>query len=203
MKSIQFNNEVFFPSKVICIGKNYAAHIEEMQSEVPEQPVIFIKPNSAISDDVLFNEQDRIDYEAEISFLVSDGKYVAVAFGLDLTKRLVQKKLKTSGLPWERAKAFDNSAVFSKFVALDCSLSALRLELWINETLTQSANYELMLTKPSAIKDEIESFLTLEDNDVVMTGTPKGVGPIQLGDVFVGRILANEHLLVEQSWEVK
>jgi len=203
MNSIRFNDEDVYPSKVVCIGKNYVEHIRELNDNIPENPVIFIKPNSAISDQVLFNDQESVHYEAEISFLIRNNQYVGVGIGLDLTKREVQNQLKAAGLPWERAKAFDNSAVFSNFVIFDCTVSNLRLEFWINGELRQHANYELMLTKPIAIRNEIQSFLTLEDNDVVMTGTPKGVGPIHTGDVLLGRIFDNEHLIIEHSWVVQ
>lgn len=203
MKSVNYNNELVYPSKIVCIGKNYVEHIAELNDVASEQPIIFIKPNSALSDRLYFCHEDSVDYEAEISFLVRNGQYVAVAFGLDLTKRQVQNQLKQSGLPWERAKAFDRSAVFSQFVPFECTVANLRLELWINEELRQYANYELMLTKPLALRDEIQSFISLADNDIVMTGTPKGVAPIQLGDIFVGRIFDNDKLLVEQTWTVE
>jgi 2-keto-4-pentenoate hydratase/2-oxohepta-3-ene-1,7-dioic acid hydratase in catechol pathway len=194
MNSVLFNDESVYPSKLVCIGKNYAAHIEEMGSVVSEQPVVFVKPNSAISNEVIYNQIDSIDYEAELCFMMHGNKFVAVAFGLDLTKRAVQKQLKSAGLPWERAKAFDGSAVFSPFISFDCALSDLRLEFWVNGVQEQTAHYDLMLTKPNEIKAEIESFMTLENYDVIMTGTPKGVAPIKIGDKLVGQVFADNVL---------
>jgi len=203
MKSIKFNKKDIYPSKIICIGRNYVDHIEELNNEVPTEPVIFLKPNSSISEDVSFNNNDAIHYEGEISFLVQSGKLVGVRFGLDLTKREVQSRLKAKGLPWERAKAFDKSAIFSEFVSFHGDCQNLRMELYINEVLVQKAGYDLMLNKPDEILNEAGSFLSFEDGDLIMTGTPKGVGPIKVGDRFSGKIFKNEQLLVEGNWVVK
>lgn len=203
MKSIKLDGQDIYPSKIICIGRNYVNHIEELDNEIPTDPVIFIKPNSSISSDIYFNENDAIHFEGEMSFLVHSGKLFGVGFGLDLTKREVQSKLKNKGLPWERAKSFDKSAVFSEFVSFDGSILDLRMELHLNGSLIQEAGYDLMLNKPDSILNEIESFLSLEDGDLIMTGTPKGVGAIMMGDTFLGRIFENERLIVEGSWVVK
>lgn len=108
MKPVKFDGRNVYPSKIVCIGRNYVEHIEELNNEIPKEPVIFIKPNSAISNDIYFNKKDVIHFEGEISFLVKSDKPIGVGFGLDLTKREVQSKLKAKGLPWERAKSFDN-----------------------------------------------------------------------------------------------
>lgn len=202
MNSITINNKQLCPSKIICIGRNYVDHIKELNNDIPNEPVIFMKPNSSVSDELRFNTQDAIHYEGEISFLVQAGKLSAVGFGLDLTKRDIQTQLKTKGLPWERAKAFDGSAVFSEFVDFE-SINDLRLELFINDRLIQSGGYNLMLYKPDDVYKEISSFMTLEDGDVIMTGTPKGVGKINIGDVFLGKIFSKDKLLVQHSWTVK
>lgn len=202
MKSIRLDGKDIQPSKIICIGRNYVAHIEELNNEVPTEPVIFMKPNSAISSEI-YTATDAIHYEGEISFLMLSGKIYAVGFGLDLTKRDIQSVLKTKGLPWERAKAFDNSAVFSEFVAFNGDISELRMELLINDKLVQQGGYELMLNKPNTIVSEINKFLSFEDGDLIMTGTPKGVGIINAGDVFVGKIYEKDNLLVENHWLVK
>jgi 2-keto-4-pentenoate hydratase/2-oxohepta-3-ene-1,7-dioic acid hydratase in catechol pathway len=135
--------------------------------------------------------------------MVGGGLLTAVGFGLDLTKRQIQSSLKASGLPWERSKAFDGSAVFSNFVKLDTDMSELTLELHINEHLVQEGGYDLMINKPAEILSEVKSFLSLEDGDLIMTGTPKGVGRISPGDRLCGKIFANENLLVEADWTVK
>jgi len=203
MKSVKFDGQDVYPSKIICVGRNYVAHIEELNNEIPAEPVIFLKPNSSLSNDILFNENEAIHFEGEISFLVRSGKLFGVGFGLDLTKREVQSKLKAKGLPWERAKSFDKSAVFSEFVKFDGSIPDLRMELHINGSLIQKAGYDLMLNKPNSILDEVNSFLSLEDGDLIMTGTPEGVGIVQVGDIFSGKIFENEKLIVEGSWIVK
>jgi 2-keto-4-pentenoate hydratase/2-oxohepta-3-ene-1,7-dioic acid hydratase in catechol pathway len=200
MKSITLNGQVIYPSKIICIGRNYVAHIEELKNEIPTEPVIFIKPNSAISNDLCIHEKDEIHYEGEITFLVQSGKLIAVGFGLDLTKRDIQSQLKTKGLPWERAKCFDKSAVFSEFVTFNGKIEELRMELLINGKLIQQANYDLMLHKPQSLLDEISTFLSLEDGDLIMTGTPKGVGKVNSGDLFTGKVFEGDTLLVESSW---
>jgi 2-keto-4-pentenoate hydratase/2-oxohepta-3-ene-1,7-dioic acid hydratase in catechol pathway len=202
MKFVKLNGQDVYPSKIVCVGRNYVDHIEELDNEAPTEPVIFIKPNSALANEIYFNENDAIHYEGEISFLIRSGKLFAVGFGLDLTKREIQSGLKAKGLPWERAKAFDNSAVLSEFVSFDGMMVDLRMELFINGNLVQQAGYDLMLNKPDKILREVNSFLSLEDSDVIMTGTPGGVGAIQVGDVFLGKIFENQQLIVEGSWVV-
>jgi len=203
INSVNFQNKKYYPSKIICIGRNYVEHIKELGNEVPSEPVIFIKPNSAISSSLYLHDTDSIHYEGEISLLVESGNFIGVGFGLDLTKRAVQSILKKKGLPWERAKAFDNSAVFSDFVPLTEPVSQLRMELCINEQVVQKADYSLMLNKPDALLNEINTFLSLEDSDIIMTGTPKGVGQVSPQDVFVGKIFSGDTLLVKHSWSVK
>jgi 2-keto-4-pentenoate hydratase/2-oxohepta-3-ene-1,7-dioic acid hydratase in catechol pathway len=200
MNSIKVNNKSVIPSKVVCIGRNYVDHIKELNNETPSQPVIFMKPNSAITNEISYNEVDEIHYEGEICFTIKNGQIDTVGFGLDLTKREVQSKLKAKGLPWERAKAFDGSAVLSDFVKIDGTIEELYLELYINDTLTQKGGVELMLYKPDEIIKEISSFCTLEDGDVIMTGTPKGVGKIPEGAIFKGKIFNKEKLLVDVKW---
>ncbi|MAG76785.1 MAG: 2-keto-4-pentenoate hydratase [Colwelliaceae bacterium] len=199
MKSIKFNGKEIQPSKVVCVGRNYVEHIKELNNEMPTEPVIFIKPNSAISNNLHTNETEEIHYEGEICFLINNGQIQGVGFGLDLTKRKVQSTLKNKGLPWERAKAFDKSAVFSEFV--DCGeLQSYRMELYINNELIQVANYDLMIHKPDALLNDITQFLTLEDGDIIMTGTPKGVGVVKLGDKFTAKLFSNDNLIIESSW---
>ncbi len=129
MKSVRLNGNEVFPSKIVCIGRNYVEHIRELGNEIPTEPVIFIKPNSAIAENIHSNDSEEIHFEGEISFMVRSGELAAVGFGLDLTKRNLQSRLKAKGLPWERAKAFDGAAVFSEFVSFDGGINDLRLEL--------------------------------------------------------------------------
>ena len=201
--TISFQGDEISPSKIVCIGRNYVDHIAELGNETPTEPVIFIKPNSSISNDVYTHKIDDIHYEAEICFLIFAGSIVGVGFGLDLTKRNVQSKLKEKGLPWERAKAFDKSAVFSEFVSVSHDISELKMELYINGLLRQNASYQLMINKPISLINEINSFMSLVDGDVVMSGTPSGVGEINNGDQFVGKIYNSQELLIECSWQAK
>jgi len=203
MNAIQYQNKAIYPSKVVCIGKNYAEHIKEMDGVVPDEMVMFFKPNSSVTDQVYASSTELIHYEAEISFLISAGDIIAVGFGLDLTKRTLQRQLKDKGLPWERAKAFSGSAVFSEFIPFDGDVSGLRIELFINDQLIQQGGVDLMLHKPDAVLAEAKSFVSFEDGDILMTGTPKGVGEVKTGDSYVGRIFNKEILLIEQQWQVK
>ena len=119
MNTVVVGNRVVVPSKVVCVGRNYVAHIKELNNEIPEDMVLFIKPNSAISDVLKSFHHEAIHYEAELCFLFEGGVFIAVGLGLDLTKRSLQSELKAKGLPWERAKAFDGSAVMSQFIPIN------------------------------------------------------------------------------------
>ena len=202
MQSIIVNGKNVVPSKVVCIGRNYVEHIEELNNEVPTEPVIFVKPNSAIHNEIATDSVDEIHYEAEISLIVDNNKFIAAGIGLDLTKREVQGILKAKGLPWERAKAFDKSAVFSAFVTFECALESLCLKLFINGELIQQANVCHMIYHPDQIVKNVSKFMSFENNDILMTGTPKGVGKINQGDQFIGQLYANDKLLVSESWTV-
>lgn len=203
MNRILLENSEIFPSKVVCIGRNYIEHIKELENEIPEDMVFFIKPNSAISDKLVFpKNQNSCHYEAEISFLIEDSKITAVAFGLDLTLREVQSKLKEKGLPWERAKAFDGAAVFSQFISFDGDISKLGIELYINGELRQKGDISMMINKPFEIIKEANGFLSFEDGDILMSGTPKGVGSFKIGDVFVGKVLFEDKIIIEKEFLV-
>jgi 2-keto-4-pentenoate hydratase/2-oxohepta-3-ene-1,7-dioic acid hydratase in catechol pathway len=200
MRSVIFNGQAVQPGKVICVGKNYAAHIAEMESVPAEEMVVFMKPNSSIGDTLMAEIGEPIHYEGEICLLIERGKAVGVAFGLDLTKRATQSTLKAAGLPWERSKAFNGSALFSEFVTAPEDLNKLGVELLVNEVLRQKGDVSLMLYPPSVILEELKHFLTLEDFDIVMTGTPAGVGPVRAGERFRGRVLNGETELIGQEW---
>lgn len=203
MNRILLGYSELFPSKVVCIGRNYIEHIKELNNEIPQDMVFFIKPNSAISDKLVFpKNQNSCHYEAEISFLIEDNKISAVAFGLDLTLREVQSKLKEKQLPWERAKSFDGAAVFSKFVSFDGDITKLGIELYINGELKQKGDYSLMINKPNEIISEARTFLSFEDGDILMSGTPSGVGKFSIGDEFVGKILLDNEIIVECDFKV-
>ena len=200
MRSVIFNGQAVQPGKVICVGKNYAAHISEMDSVPAEEMVVFMKPNSSIGDTLMAEIGEPIHYEGEICLLIERGEAVGVAFGLDLTKRATQSKLKAAGLPWERSKAFNGSALFSEFVTAPEDLNKLGVELLVNEVLRQKGDVSLMLYPPSVILEELKHFLTLDDFDIVMTGTPAGVGPVRAGERFRGRVLNGETELIDQEW---
>ena len=200
MNSVICNGKNIIPSKIICVGRNYAAHISELNNEVPDELVVFCKTNSAISTQLQSFSQETLHYEGEICFIFQAGRFSHVGFGLDLTKRALQSKLKDKGLPWERAKSFDASVVFSHFVEIPQNNEELTLSLSIDKQLVQEGGELLMLHKPDVILAQLQSFMTLEDGDIVMTGTPKGVGEIVAGSTFSGSIKQGYTTLVSQNW---
>ena len=201
LKTISLDAEQVTPSKIVCVGRNYTEHIRELGNEPPDEMVIFNKPNSAISETLYANRGEALHYEGEICFLVHHQQLHGVGFGLDLTQRELQSKLKSKGLPWERAKAFDGAACFSDFVGLGgTEISSLTMELEINSERRQSGGYELMIYKPEQILAEILEFMSLEDGDIIMTGTPSGVGQVLPGDHFRGCIYAGDQALVSREW---
>lgn len=204
MKTVILDGARVAPSKVVCVGRNYVEHIKELNNEVPTSMVLFMKPNAALSSELVTGKQTPLHYEGEISFLMKQGKINAVGFGLDLTNRELQSELKGKGLPWERAKAFDGAAVMSQFVSIEASdIDKLSMQLWINDVLVQEGNIDLMIHKPLTVIDEINSFSTLTDNDIVMTGTPKGVGSYVKGDKFVGKIFLADREIISHEWIAK
>ena len=201
MTAIQFNGKPVRPGKVICVGKNYAAHISEMDSVPAENMVVFMKPATSIGTELHSILDEPLHYEGEICLLVQHDNIAGIGFGLDLTKRETQSKLKAAGLPWERSKAFTGSALFSEFVQAPEDLSQLGLELRVNDALRQKGDVSLMLYPLAVILEELRQFLTLEDGDIIMTGTPAGVGPVQSGECFDGRVLAGEQVLAQAVWQ--
>lgn len=200
MNQVKFDTKPITPSKVVCIGRNYVAHVNELGNELPEEPVIFMKPNSAITDTLYVDPIDQIHYEGEIAFIIENSRIVGVGFGLDLTKRELQKTLQANGLPWERAKAFNRAAVLSEFVPFSGDIASLSLRLAINGVVVQQAGVELMIFKPEVVLAEILKSFTLEDGDIIMSGTPKGVGPYSQGDKFLGQVFAGEQCVMEKQW---
>ena len=172
MQTIQYTNRTIVPSKVICVGRNYVEHIKELNNETPESMVLFNKPNSAITNELKYIQED-CRFEGEICFLIKERQIEGIGFGLDLTKAGIQNKMKEKGLPWERAKGFNNSAVLSSFVPFLGNIETIEMKLFLNGSLVQHANYELMIYKPNEILKEIETFMCLEDGDVIMSGTQK------------------------------
>jgi 2-keto-4-pentenoate hydratase/2-oxohepta-3-ene-1,7-dioic acid hydratase in catechol pathway len=195
--------------KIICIGRNYAKHIEELQNEKPKDPVVFLKPASAI---LLKNQpffippfSTDIHYEVEILVKINKvGKYInekfahkyydEIGLGIDFTARDVQNKCKEKGLPWEKAKAFDGSAVISEFLPKGNfeDLNNLKFSLHKNKELVQNGNTNAMLWKIDELIAYVSQFFTLKKGDVIFTGTPAGVGKVSENDILVGKIKDQE-----------
>lgn len=189
--------------KIICIGRNYAAHAKELSNEVPTDPVIFMKPKSAllIQDKPLYYPEftDDLQYECELVVRVSkNGKYIQekfahkyyheVSVGLDFTARDLQQKQKEKGLPWEIAKAFDGSAAVGAFVTLndDQKIQQLNFSLDLNGKTVQSGNTADMIFSVSKMIEYISQYFTLNIGDLIFTGTPAGVGPVNVYDKLEG-----------------
>ncbi len=201
MKTIKYLNNRLSPSKVICVGRNYVEHIHELNNEVPSSMVLFNKPNSAITDKLEYFSKD-CRFEGEICFLIIDSKINGIGFGLDLTKANIQNHMKAKGLPWERAKAFDKSAVFSEFVKFEGDIKSIEMKLYVNDNLVQYATYDLMIYKPQEILTEIESFMSFEDGDIIMSGTPKGVATYKKNDIFLGEVYINGNCIINEIFKV-
>jgi 2-keto-4-pentenoate hydratase/2-oxohepta-3-ene-1,7-dioic acid hydratase in catechol pathway len=189
--------------KIICIGRNYTNHIAELQNERPTEPVVFIKPDSAIvlkqHPFVLPEFSDDVHHEIELIVKINKvGKYIEPKFahkyydeisvGIDFTARDLQAKLKDKGLPWEKAKAFDGSAVIGEFVSKEqfASLENVNFELIKNGAVAQKGNSSLMLWKIDELVAYVSQFFTLKIGDIIFTGTPEGVAAVQPDDVLEG-----------------
>ncbi|MBC2605724.1 fumarylacetoacetate hydrolase family protein [Pelagicoccus albus] len=201
MNTVILADQPVAPSKVVCLGRNYVEHIAELGNSRPEQMVFFFKPNSSISADLKSSHGgEELHYEAEICFGVVGGTLAYIGFGLDLTKRKLQSALKTNGLPWERAKAFQGSAVFSEFQKFSGNTDELEVELLIDGVQTQIGSVEQMINRPEEILEEAKSFTEFEDFDILMTGTPKGVGTVSPGSVFEGVVSQRGVELTRAKW---
>lgn len=191
--------------KIICIGRNYADHISELNNERPTEPVIFMKPDSAILPNknpfVIPAFSNDIHHEVEILVKICKvGKHIDAKFahkyyeeiglGIDFTARDVQSRLKEKGLPWEKAKAFDHSAVIGNFISKKnySSLENINFELKSNGTTVQEGNTSLMLWKIDELISYVSQYFTLKIGDIIFTGTPKGVAKVTEGDVLEGFI---------------
>ena len=189
--------------KIICIGRNYTKHIEELQNERPTEPVIFMKPDSAIllkqHPFVIPEFSNDIHHEIEIIVKIAKvGKYIDAKFahkyydeigvGIDFTARDLQQQLKDKGLPWEKAKAFDGSAVIGEFVSKTDynSLENLTFELTRNGKTVQKGNTSHMLWKIDELISYVSQYFTLKIGDIIYTGTPEGVGLVEPEDVLEG-----------------
>lgn len=205
MNKVVWNGKSISPSKVVCIGRNYAKHIAELKNTFTGDMVVFMKPNASISETLYAVHDEPLHYEGEICFLVEGGAFAGVGFGLDLTKRQLQTTLKNKQLPWERAKSFTGAAVLSEFIPLarDVDFSLLSLELWIDDELVQKGGVSDMLFAPNVILEDVQGFIALEDGDIIMTGTPEGVGEVTLGATYKGCIWLGDTLLLESIWQAQ
>lgn len=191
--------------KIICIGRNYAKHIEELENERLAEPVLFLKPDSAILPKnhpfYIPAFSDDIHYEVEILVKINRlGKHIATKFahkyydeiglGIDFTARDLQAKLKQKGLPWEKAKGFDGSAVISKFVNKNAyqDLNKLSFTLEKNDQVVQKGTTSAMLWKIDELIAYVSKFMTLKIGDIIFTGTPAGVGKVAPEDKLTGKI---------------
>ena len=201
MQSVKWNEGLFTPSKIICVGRNYAAHIAELNNETPTSMVLFAKPNSAITDSLNSEHLgETLHYETELCFLVKNKQLAAVGLGLDLTKRGLQSTLKEKGLPWERAKAFNGSALFTEFVVVNSNLH-YQFSLKIDGKDTQLGDTKLMLHNAEQILAEISEFMDLEDGDIIMTGTPEGVGKVVANSTFAVTLMDGQQELLSHQWQ--
>ena len=199
--------------KIIAIGRNYAAHIKELNNERPSEPVIFMKPDTAVlrNNAPLYYPEFSKDIHFEVEVLLKidrEGKYIEKKFahkyyneigiGIDFTARDIQAKCKEKGLPWEKAKGFNGSAPISQFLPKEkFDLSNLEFSLKQNGELRQKGNTSLMLYDFDEIISYVSQFFTLKKGDIIFSGTPAGVGPIVVGDVLEAYIEEEKLLTVE------
>ena len=191
--------------KIICIGRNYTKHIEELQNERPTEPVVFLKPDTAILPKnmpfFIPDFSDDIHHEVEILVRINRvGKHIEPRFahkyydeiglGIDFTARDLQSKLKEKGLPWEKAKAFDGSAVIGDFLSKKdfISLESINFELVKNGEVVQKGNTSHMLWNIDQLISHVSQYFTLKIGDIIFTGTPEGVGLVKPNDILEGFI---------------
>lgn len=195
--------------KLICIGRNYTKHIEELQNEKPTDPVVFLKPDTAI---LLKNQpffipdfSDDVHHEVEILVKINKvGKYIdrkfahkyysEIGLGIDFTARDLQSQLKDKGLPWEKAKAFDGAAVVGKWLPKNKfeNVDNISFKLLKNDGVVQDGNTNLMLWKIDELIEYVSKYFTLKIGDIIFTGTPAGVGKVVANDKLKGYIENDE-----------
>jgi 2-keto-4-pentenoate hydratase/2-oxohepta-3-ene-1,7-dioic acid hydratase in catechol pathway len=202
--------------KIICIGRNYAAHAKELKNEVPTAPVFFMKPDTALLKDnapfYIPSFSNEIHYEVELVIKISkNGKtilpqfahkyYDQITVGIDFTARDLQEQCKEKGLPWEKAKAFDHSAVIGRFISFADlpKKNEVSFSLSLNKNEVQQGVSNQMLFSIDQIIAYVSGFITLKTGDLIYTGTPAGVGPVKIGDRLEAKI-ENEVLL---DFEIK
>ncbi|MFT5892032.1 MAG: 2-keto-4-pentenoate hydratase/2-oxohepta-3-ene-1,7-dioic acid hydratase in catechol pathway [Dokdonia sp.] len=191
--------------KLLCIGRNYAKHIEELANEKPDHPVVFLKPDSSIllkkHPFVIPEFSKDVHYEVEILVKIKKlGKYIdkkfahtyydEIGLGIDFTARDLQSDLKAKGLPWEKAKAFDGAAVIGNWLPKSDfkDVDNIAFSLQKNDTVVQDGNTEQMLWKIDELISYVSQYFTLKIGDIIFTGTPAGVGPVAVNDKLKGFI---------------
>ncbi len=190
--------------KIICVGRNYVAHAKELNNEIPDEPVLFLKPDSALlrNNDPFYIPAWSNDLHHEVELIVRINRlgkniekkfahryYDEIGLGIDFTARDVQNALKDKGLPWEKAKAFDHSAVICpEFISVADlpDRGAIQFRLDINGKTVQEGNSALMIFPIDDIISHVSKYFTLKIGDLIYTGTPAGVGPVKIGDHLEG-----------------
>jgi 2-keto-4-pentenoate hydratase/2-oxohepta-3-ene-1,7-dioic acid hydratase in catechol pathway len=189
--------------KIICIGRNYVKHIEELNNDRPDEPVVFLKPDSSIllkqHPFVIPEFTDDVHHEVELLVKINKvGKYIEPKFasnyydeiglGIDFTARDLQAKLKEKGLPWEKAKSFDGSAVIGEFYPKSDSktLEDLEFKLVKNGEIVQLGNTKHMIWKIDELISHVSQYFTLKKGDIIFTGTPEGVAAVKPNDILEG-----------------
>lgn len=200
--------------KIICVGRNFADHAKELGNDIPDEPVIFMKPKSALlqSHTPFYYPEftNELHYECELVLRVcKNGKYIqerhagnyynGVTVGIDFTARDIQDELKKKGLPWEKAKAFDNSAAIGKFIDITPELNRKNINfcLYKNKELVQQGNSGKMIFSFDSIIEHISNYFSLNIGDLIFTGTPAGVGECVVGDELEGFIEEQKLLTLE------
>ena len=195
--------------KIICVGRNYVDHIKELSNDRPTDPVIFIKPDTALLDSssafYLPSFSNDVHYELELVFRIGKvgknieakfaHKYIdSIGLGIDFTARDLQSKLKEKGLPWEKAKAFNGSAFVSDLRPIQDSdfTSPIHFQLQKNGVAVQNGSSDLMIWNIAELIEDISQYFTLKTGDYIFTGTPAGVGPVQIGDTLTGILQGNK-----------
>jgi 2-keto-4-pentenoate hydratase/2-oxohepta-3-ene-1,7-dioic acid hydratase in catechol pathway len=194
--------------KIICIGRNFADHAKELKNDLPEEPLFFLKPDTALLRDKDFyypNFTNDLHYECEIVVKIEKaGKnieekfaqkyYSEITLGIDFTARDIQEKCKQKGLPWEKAKGFDNSAPIStKWINLkEIDFTSTEFQFYQNNVLKQHGYTRDMIFSIDQIIAHISKFITLKTGDLIYTGTPAGVGPVSIGDCLSARLNGEE-----------
>lgn len=195
--------------KIICIGRNYEAHANELENPLPKEPIIFLKPDTALLRDnspfYLPNFAASFHYEVELVVKINKiGKnieekfahryYDEIGLGIDFTARDLQDEFRAKGLPWELSKAFDNSAVISKFISKSEfeNINNINFSLYVNDMLKQKGNSSEMINSIDEIISFVSKYFSLKIGDLIYTGTPAGVGNVNIGDRLKGFIEENE-----------